>query len=73
MVGGGPVGLILSLQLARFGINCMLAERNLDTTKWPKMDCTNVRSMELFKRLGIADGFREIGLSFSTAKILSLY
>ncbi|KAL6900540.1 FAD binding domain-containing protein [Trichoderma evansii] len=62
VVGGGPVGLILSLQLARFGINCMLAERNLDTTKWPKMDCTNCRSMELFKRLGIASGFREIAV-----------
>lgn len=60
--------MILSLQLARFGINCMLAERNLDTTKWPKMDCTNCRTMELFKRLGIANGFREIGQSFQKKK-----
>lgn len=47
----------------------MLAERNLDTTKWPKMDCTNCRSMELFKRLGIADDFREIGQFFQLQKL----
>ncbi|KAL7785502.1 FAD binding domain-containing protein [Trichoderma ceciliae] len=62
IVGGGPTGLILSLQLARYGVNCMLVERNLDTTKWPKMDITNCRSMELFKRLGISQGLREIGV-----------
>ncbi|RFU81492.1 fad binding domain-containing [Trichoderma arundinaceum] len=62
IVGGGPTGLILSLQLARYGINCMLAERNLDTTKWPKMDLTNCRSMELFNRLGLSQGLREIGV-----------
>lgn len=39
----------------------MLIERNLDTTKWPKMDLTNCRSMEILKRLGIAEGLREVG------------
>ncbi|KAL7941312.1 hypothetical protein V8C42DRAFT_355621 [Trichoderma barbatum] len=62
VVGGGPTGLILSLQLARHGINCMMVERNMDTTKWPKMDLTNCRSMELFSRLGISEGLREIGV-----------
>ncbi|KAK1240402.1 hypothetical protein MKX07_004430 [Trichoderma sp. CBMAI-0711] len=42
----------------------MLVERNLDTTKWPKMDLTNCRSMELFRRLGISEGLREIEYSF---------
>ncbi|KAL7931347.1 hypothetical protein V8C35DRAFT_323774 [Trichoderma chlorosporum] len=62
VVGGGPAGLILSLQLARYGVHCMLVERNLDTTKWPKMDMTNCRSMELFNRLGISEGLRQIGV-----------
>jgi hypothetical protein len=39
----------------------MLTERNPDTTKWPKMDITNCRSMELLKRLGVADSLRTIG------------
>ncbi|KIV81897.1 hypothetical protein PV11_04046 [Exophiala sideris] len=62
VVGAGPAGLILALQLATNGIKCMLVERNLDTTKWPKMDITNCRSMELLKRLNIDQGLREIGV-----------
>lgn len=61
-MGGGPAGLIAALQLAHHGVSCMLVERNLDTTKWPKMDVTNCRSMELFNRLGISDGMREQGM-----------
>jgi 2-polyprenyl-6-methoxyphenol hydroxylase-like FAD-dependent oxidoreductase len=49
------------LQLARHGTRCMLVERNTHTTRWPKMDITNCRSMELLSRLGIADGLREQG------------
>ncbi|KAH7408960.1 FAD binding domain-containing protein [Cadophora sp. MPI-SDFR-AT-0126] len=62
VVGAGPAGLIAALQLSRKNVKCMLLERNLDTTKWPKMDITNVRSMELLARLGIADKLREIGV-----------
>lgn len=40
----------------------MIAERNLDTTKWPKMDITNCRSMELLRRLELADGLRNVGV-----------
>ena len=61
VAGAGPAGLIAALTLASHGVRCMLAERNLDTTKWPKMDITNCRSMELFGRLGIGEGLREQG------------
>jgi 2-polyprenyl-6-methoxyphenol hydroxylase-like FAD-dependent oxidoreductase len=53
--------LIAALQLAEHGTRCMLVERNLDTTRWPKMDITNCRSMELFKRLKIDQGLRDVG------------
>ncbi|EXJ60041.1 hypothetical protein A1O7_04190 [Cladophialophora yegresii CBS 114405] len=62
IVGAGPAGLIAALQLAEHGTPCMLVERNLDTTKWPKMDITNCRSMELLRRLGIDRGLREVGV-----------
>lgn len=39
----------------------MLVERNLETTRWPKMDVTNCRSVEILRRLGVADGLREVG------------
>ena len=48
----------------------MLIERNLDTTKWPKMDLTNCRSMEILKRLGIAEGLREVGESARLTRVM---
>lgn len=53
VVGGGPVGLTLSLVFAKFGVDCLVIERNASTTKHPKMDVTNSRSMEIFRLLGV--------------------
>ena len=61
VVGAGPIGMVTAFQLAKRGIRTVLVERNLETTKWPKMDITNSRSMELLQRLGLADGLREKG------------
>ena len=58
IAGGGPVGLILGLELEHRGIDAILVERNPTTTRHPKMDVTNGRSMEHFRRLGIADEIR---------------
>ncbi|MCK9282927.1 MAG: FAD-dependent monooxygenase [Rhodocyclaceae bacterium] len=62
IAGGGPVGLTLSLELAHFGIKSLVAERNPTTTSHPKMDLTNGRSMELFRRTGLADKLRAVGV-----------
>ncbi|KAL6234083.1 FAD binding domain-containing protein [Aspergillus navahoensis] len=62
VVGAGPAGLIAALQLAANNVPCMLVERNQTTTQWPKMDVTNCRSMEIFRRLGIAEGVRSVGV-----------
>lgn len=59
--GGGPVGLTLAHELERHGIEALLVERNATTTQHPKMDITNGRSMELFRRLGVADELRAGG------------
>lgn len=55
-----PVGMLLAYQLDRLNVPCLLAERSLDTTKWPKMDLTNCRSMELLRVLGLADEYRNL-------------
>ncbi|KAH7091351.1 FAD-binding domain-containing protein [Paraphoma chrysanthemicola] len=62
IAGGGPVGLLLARVLSHFGIRSVLLERNETTTKWPKMDLTNARSMEILRRLGLSDGHRELGV-----------
>lgn len=58
IVGAGPVGMLLAYQLDRMNVPCVIAEQNVDTTKWPKMDLTNCRSMELLRYLGLADDYR---------------
>ncbi|MCP5380062.1 MAG: FAD-dependent monooxygenase [Novosphingobium sp.] len=62
IAGGGPVGMTLALNLARYGVRSMLVERNPTTTRHPKMDLTNGRSMELFHRLGIDEQLRDAGV-----------
>lgn len=59
VAGGGPVGLMLAIVLGRLGIRTMLVERNVTTTRHPKMDITNGRSMELVRRFGLVDALRK--------------
>ncbi|WP_149538427.1 FAD-dependent monooxygenase [Siccirubricoccus phaeus] len=62
IAGGGPVGMTLARILARLGIRCLLAERNPTTTRHPKMDITNSRSMEIFARFGLAEALRAVAV-----------
>jgi 2-polyprenyl-6-methoxyphenol hydroxylase-like FAD-dependent oxidoreductase len=66
IAGGGPVGMTLACELSRRGIACLLVERNPTTTRHPKMDITNARSMELFRRLGVADALRAVAVPESS-------
>jgi 2-polyprenyl-6-methoxyphenol hydroxylase-like FAD-dependent oxidoreductase len=76
IAGGGPVGMTLACELAQRGVTCMLVERNADTTRHPKMDITNARSMELFRRLGLVDALRSVAVpeanNFDVSWITSL-
>lgn len=62
IVGAGPVGMVLALTLAHLDTPSIIVERNLHTTRHPKMDLTNGRSMEIFRALGIADELRAVGV-----------
>ena len=66
IAGGGPVGMTLACELSRRGIACLLVERNPTTTRHPKMDITNARSMELFRRLGVVDALRAVAVPESS-------
>lgn len=63
IAGGGPVGLSLALSLQHFGVECIMLERNETTTRHPKMDITNGRSMEIFRKLGVSELIREKAVS----------
>lgn len=62
IAGAGPVGMTLALELARHGVPSRMFERAYTTTRHPKMDITNGRSMELFRRLGLANKLRVAGV-----------
>jgi len=61
IVGAGPVGLILSIDLGKRGIRCILIEKNEAPLGYPKMERCNPRTMEIFRRLGFADAVRAAG------------
>ena len=63
VVGAGPVGLTLAMCLAQHGVQVTVAEtrRYLEP---PNVKCNHVsaRSMEVFRRLGVAEKLRDNGL-----------
>ncbi|HTV50417.1 MAG TPA: FAD-dependent oxidoreductase [Steroidobacteraceae bacterium] len=63
IVGGGPVGLCLAMDLARRGVDCLVIERR-HAGEPPSVKCNHVssRTMESFRRLGIAAQVRAAGL-----------
>lgn len=61
VVGAGPVGLTLAIDLGQRGVRCLLLERNATTAPYPKMDRSNARTMEIFRRLGCAEEVRAVG------------
>ena len=62
IVGAGPVGLTLALDLGWRGVRCTLIERNTTTIQLPKMERCNARTMEIYRRLGISERVRDAGL-----------
>jgi 2-polyprenyl-6-methoxyphenol hydroxylase-like FAD-dependent oxidoreductase len=63
VAGGGPVGLTLALDLGRRGVPCLLVEPRPAATTEPRCTLTNMRSMEHFRRLGVAGEIRAAGVS----------
>ena len=62
IVGAGPVGLTLALDLGRRSVRCTLIERSATSIQLPKMERCNARTMEIYRRLGIAERVRDAGL-----------
>jgi 2-polyprenyl-6-methoxyphenol hydroxylase-like FAD-dependent oxidoreductase len=62
IVGAGPVGLTLAIDLGQRGIDCVLVEQKAEPQFLPKMERCNARTMEMFRRLGLADRIRAAGM-----------
>jgi len=63
VVGAGPTGLTLAMELATRGHRVTILEsRRGDEFSNPKASHISARSMEIFRRLGMADDVRQQGL-----------
>jgi 2-polyprenyl-6-methoxyphenol hydroxylase-like FAD-dependent oxidoreductase len=63
IVGAGPVGLTLAMDLAKRGIQVVIAETR-HKGEPPSVKCNHVsaRTMEIFRTLGVAEDLRNAGL-----------
>lgn len=62
IIGGGPVGLTLAIDLGQRGVPAILVTQNLAPPEHPKCNFANTRTMEHFSRMGLVSDVRGDGL-----------
>ena len=62
IAGAGPTGLTLAVDLGMRGIRCVLIEQKEAPLFLPKMERSNARSMEIYRRMGIGGPHSRRGL-----------
>lgn len=55
IVGGGPVGLTARALLERWGVRTLLVEKHTELSPFPRSRLINVRTMEIFRQLELAE------------------
>lgn len=61
IVGAGPVGLALALDLSWRGIACTVIDQGDGSLVQPRMDLVSIRTMEFCRRWGIANAVENAG------------
>jgi 2-polyprenyl-6-methoxyphenol hydroxylase-like FAD-dependent oxidoreductase len=61
IVGAGPTGLVLAIELARRGISCHLVDRRPEPVGRDRAIVVKSRSLEILQSLGLADTFLQRG------------
>ena len=59
IVGAGPTGLALAIELGGRGVRCLIVERNERAGWAPRAKTTHTRTREHMRRWGIADRLAE--------------
>lgn len=61
IVGGGPIGLAMAIELGWRGIDCVLVEQGEGSIEHPRTGLIAVRTMEALRRWGLAGRVRACG------------
>jgi len=62
IVGAGPTGLTLAIDLGKRGVRCLLIDQKERPAFLPKMERVNARTMEIYRRMGLSQQIRAAGL-----------
>lgn len=57
--GAGPIGMTMALDLAARGIRSTILERTDGRVETPKLGLVSIRTMEIFRRMGLAGHVRD--------------
>jgi 3-(3-hydroxy-phenyl)propionate hydroxylase len=69
VVGGGPVGLTLAIDLARYGTPVLLVDDDDKLSSGSRAICFAKRTLEIWDRLGCCSAFTGKGVSWKTGKV----
>lgn len=67
ILGGGITGLAAALYLSQQGVDFILLEKHKSTSIYPRARTIDIRTMELFRGLGLNEILREAGKSLAPA------
>ncbi len=67
ITGGGITGLAAALFLQEQGIKYLLVEKHRSTSIHPRARTIDIRTMELFRELGLSEALREAGKALAPA------
>src|SRR5215813_5457721 len=62
IIGAGPCGLVLAIELGRRNISTVVLEEKTRPSRFPSANATQARTMEHYRRLGFAEKVRAKGL-----------
>jgi len=69
VVGAGPVGLAVAIDLAQRGISVTLVDDDDTTSHGSRLICMSKRTLEIFDRLGAGAPFRDKGVLWNRGRL----